>query len=113
MKFIIKLLLKWVAMALIVMFAGWLIEGIVISDFQTAMIAAVTIALINVVIKPVLKFLTLPINILSFGLFTIVINAALFMFVAYLVPGVEVDGFLSATLGSLIISILSIGIAWL
>ena len=58
-------------------------------------------------------FLTLPINILTLGIFILVINALLFMFVAYLVPGVEVDGFWSAFLGALILSILSIGISWL
>ena len=113
MNFLVKWIIKWVAMALVVMFAGWLIQGISISDFITALMAAIVIALINVVIKPVLKLLTLPINIMTFGLFTLVINALLFMFVAYLIPGVEVDGFISAFLGALLISVLSVGVSWL
>ena len=107
------LLVKWVALALTVMFAGWLIPGIIISDFKAALLAAIAIALINVVIKPVIMFLTLPINVFTLGISVLVINALLFMFVAYIVPGVEVDGFLSALLGSIVISVLSIGISWL
>ena len=107
------LLLKWLVLSLIIMFVGWIVPGITISSFATALVASIVIALVNIVIKPVLVFLTLPINILTLGLFILVINALLFMFVAYLVPGVEVDGFWSAFLGALILSILSIGISWL
>ncbi|MCM1003208.1 MAG: phage holin family protein [Candidatus Gastranaerophilales bacterium] len=107
------LLLKWLALALAIMFTGWVIPGITISNFTTALIAAVVIALINLGIKPVLVFLTLPINILTLGIFILVINALLFMFMAYLVPGVEVNGFWSAFLGALVLSILSVGISWL
>lgn len=107
------ILLKWLALSLAIMFVGWVVPGISISSFITALIASVAIALVNLVIKPVLVLLTLPINILTLGLFVLVINALLFMFVAYLVPGVEVDGFWSAFLGALILSIISIGISWL
>jgi len=107
------LFVKWIALALAVMFVGWVIPGITISSFWTAMIASVVIALVNIVIKPILIFLTLPINILTLGIFVLVINALLFMFVAYLVPGVEVDGFWSAFLGALILSLLSIGLSWI
>lgn len=109
----IALLLKWLGLALGIMFVGWVIPGITISNFVTALIAAVVIALINVFIKPVLIFLTLPINILTLGLFILVINALLFMFVAYLVPGVQVNGFWSAFLGALLLSIISLGLAWI
>lgn len=107
------LILKWLALSLIIMFVGWVIPGITISSFTTALIASIAIALINLVIKPILVFLTLPINILTLGFFILIINALLFMFVAYLIPGVEVDGFWSAFLGALMLSILSIGISWL
>ena len=107
------LFVKWLALALTLMFVGWIIPGIVISDFLTAMIAAVVIALVNIVIKPVIMFLALPINVLTLGIFVLVINAALFMFVAYLVPGVEIDGFWSAFWGALVLSILSIGLTLL
>ena len=105
------LLLKWLALSLAIMFVGWVVPGITISSFVTALVASVVIALVNLVIKPVLVFLTLPINILTLGLFILIINALLFMFVAYLIPGVEVDGFWSAVLGALLLSILSFGIS--
>ncbi len=107
------LFLKWIGLALAMMFVGWVIPGITISNFVTALIAAAVIALVNIFIKPILVFLTLPVNILTLGLFILVINALLFMFVAYLVPGVEVDGFWSAFFGALLLSILSIGLSWL
>lgn len=107
------LFLKWIGLALAMMFVGWIVPGITISNFVTALIAAAVIALVNIFIKPVLIFLTLPINILTLGIFILVINALLFMFVAYLVPGVEVNGFWSAFLGALLLSILSLGLAWI
>lgn len=106
-------ILKWIGLALAMMFVGWVVPGITISNFVTALIAAAVVALVNVFIKPILVFLTLPINILTLGIFILVINALLFMFVAYLVPGVEVNGFWSAFLGALILSILSLGLAWI
>ena len=107
------LLLKWLILALGIMFTGWIIPGITISNFTSALIAAVVIALINLGIKPVLMFFALPINILTLGIFVLVINALLFMFMAYLGPGVEVNGFWNAFWGALILSILSVGISWL
>ena len=107
------ILLKWLALSLAIMFVGWVVPGITVSSIATALNASIVIALVNLVIKPILVFLTLPINILTLGLFILVINALLFMFVAYLIPGVEVDGFWSAFLGALLLSILSIGISWL
>ena len=109
----LEMFLKWVGLALAMMFVGWIIPGITISNFATAMIAGAVIALVNIFIKPALVFLTLPINILTLGFFVLIINALLFMFVAYLVPGVEVNGFWSAFLGALILSILTIGLIWI
>lgn len=105
------MILKWVLFALIIMFVGWLTPGLEVENFPTAMIAAVVIALINAFIKPIIMFLTLPINLLTLGIFTLVINAVLFMFAAYLIPGIEVSGFLSALIASLLISIFSIGLS--
>ena len=95
------------------MFVAWIIPGISIENFWAAMIAAIVIALINAVIKPVLILLTLPINIMTLGIFTLIINAVLFMFAAYLVPGIEVNSFLSAFIGSILLSILGAAIAWI
>lgn len=109
----LSLFLKWIGLALSVLFVGWLIPGISVASVGSAIIAGAVIALVNTFIKPILLFLTLPINILTLGLFILVINAILFMFVAYLVPGIEIDGFWSAFWGALVLSILSIGLNWL
>ena len=69
------------------------------------MLACVVIAIINVFVKPVIKFISLPINILTVGLFSLVINALLLMLAGWITPGLHVDGFLSALLGSLILSV--------
>ncbi len=107
----LTMILKWVAFALIIMLVGWLIPGVQVDNFITAMLVAVVIALINAFIKPIILLLTLPLNLLTLGLFTLVINALLFMFAAYIVPGVDVNGFLSALIASILISILSVGIS--
>lgn len=107
----LTIFLRWVGFALVIMFVGWLTPGLTVENFVTAMIAAAVIALINAFIKPVILLLTLPINLVTLGIFTLVINALLFMFAAYLVPGIEVDGFLSALIASLLISIFSIGLS--
>ena len=107
----LKIILKWVIFEWMIMLVGWLTPGLAVANFLTAMLAAVVIALINAFIKPVIMMLTLPINFLTLGLFTLVINALLFMFAAYLVPGIEVSGFLSALLASVLISLFSIGLS--
>ena len=107
----LKMIIRWVVFALMIMLVGWLTPGLTIANFLTAMIAVIVIALINAFIKPVILMLTLPLNLVTLGLFTIVINALLFMFTAYIVPGVEVEGFLSALLASVLISVMSIGLS--
>ena len=104
------LFLRWVGYALVIMFIAWVVPGISVANFLTAMLVAIVIALINVFIKPVLVLITLPINILTLGLFTLIINTLLSMFAGYIAPGFEVDGFLSAFLGALLLSILSVGL---
>ena len=83
------------------------VPGIVVSSLYIAVIVALIWGLINITLKPILYILTLPINILTLGLFTFVINAFLFWFVATFVEGFSVDGFLPALLGTLIISVIS------
>lgn len=104
------LFLRWIGFALIIMFISWIIPGISVDGFWNALIVSVVIALINVFIKPILILITLPINILTLGLFTFVINALLFMFAGFIAPGFDVENFLSAFLGALLLSILGIGL---
>jgi putative membrane protein len=87
-----------------------MLPGISISGFLAALILVVVIALINALLRPLISFLTMPINMLTLGLFGFIINALLFMLAGFLVPGVEVSNFWWALLASLILSILGTGI---
>ena len=104
------LFLRWISFALIIMFIAWVVPGINVAGFLNALIVAIVMAFINVFIKPALILVTLPINIVTLGLFTLVINALLFMFAGFIAPGFEVDGFFSAFIGALLLSILSVGL---
>ena len=84
-----------------------LISGIQVDSFYIALITALIMGIINISIRPLIKILTLPISILSLGLFALVINAFFFWFVATFVDGFNVDSFLAAFLGALVMSIVS------
>lgn len=103
MKIIAKLVI--VALFILVLSQSALIPGIVVDSFSVALIAAVILGLVNVLIKPILVFFTLPITLLSLGTFIFIINALLFWLVSVLVPGFGVDGFVSAFLGALLVSV--------
>lgn len=102
------LLVRWILFALAIIFVAWLVPGIEVENFQSAMLVTVIIALINIFIRPLIVFITLPINILTLGVFTLVINALLLMLAGYLAPGVDVDGFLSAFIGSVVLAFLGL-----
>ena len=87
--------------------AAYLVPGIVVSNFYTALIVAVILGILNMVVRPILLLLTLPITLLTFGLFVFVINAALFLLAAAVIDGFAVAGFLPALIGSLLVSIVS------
>lgn len=101
------LILRWILNALTLMLISYLFDSIRVAGFGTALIAALILGLVNAVIRPILILITLPINILTLGLFTFVINALLFWFVASFVEGFEVGGFWSAFFGALAFSIIS------
>ena len=75
------MLLRWVIYALSIMLVAWIVPGIYIRNFGSALLVAVVMALVNAFIKPLIMFISLPINFLTLGLFTFVINALLFFFV--------------------------------
>ena len=102
------LIVRWILFTLAIIFVAWLVPGINVDNFQSAMLITVIMALINIFIRPLIVFITLPINILTLGLFTLVINALLFMIAGYIAPGVEVDGFLAAFLGSVVLAFLGL-----
>lgn len=99
--------LRWSVNLLALMLAATLVSGIRVESIQMAVVAAGILGIINAVIRPVVLILTLPINILTLGLFTLVINAAMLQLVSMVVPGLIIDGFLAAFLGAFLISIIS------
>lgn len=90
-----------------ILLASYFVPGISVDTLSTAVIAACVLGLINVFIRPVVVLLTLPLSILTLGLFYLIINAFLLELVAYFVSGFEVSGFFAAFFGSLIISMVN------
>lgn len=80
------------------------VPGIEVSSFYVALLVAVVLGLVNIILKPILVILTLPITLITLGLFTFVINAVLFWIVSVFIPGFSVDGFIPAFIGALIIA---------
>ncbi|MCX5809697.1 MAG: phage holin family protein [Proteobacteria bacterium] len=101
------LLLKWLIMATSIMLAAYVIPGVVIKGFFAALWVALFIGIINVLVKPFLILITLPINILTLGLFTFVINALLILLASSIIKGFEVKGFWVAMLFSIVLSIIN------
>lgn len=101
MNWIIRLLLNGLAVVL----TAYLLPHVEIDSYGTALIVALVLAVVNIVVKPILVILTIPITILTLGLFLLVINAILILFVENLVGGFTVDGFWWALLFSLILSV--------
>ncbi|MGH8855126.1 MAG: phage holin family protein [Telluria sp.] len=102
-----RLLVTWLINAVALMALPYLMSSVSVSNFTTALIAALVLGLVNTLIRPVLVILTLPVTVISLGLFILVINAALFWLVARYVPGFDVAGFGSAFLAAILYSIIS------
>lgn len=102
-----RILLHWLASALAVFITAYVLPGVVVSGFMSALAAALIIGILNAIIRPILVILTLPINILTLGLFTLVINAGLIMLASKIVPGFVVQGFFWALMFSLVLSLVN------
>ena len=100
-------LLRWSMNLLALMVAASFISGIRIESVQMGILAAGILSVINAVIRPVVLILTLPINLLTLGLFTLVVNAAMLQLVSMVVPGLVIDSFPAAFWGGLLISLIS------
>jgi len=101
------LLLRWLTLTLAVIVTAYLLDGIRISGIFSAFLAAAALATLNTFLRPVILVLTLPINVLTLGLFTFVINAVLLKMASAVIPGFDVIGFWPAVWGSLLISIVA------
>jgi putative membrane protein len=103
MRFLIKIILS----SFSVIIAGWLLNGVMIRDYITSLLVAFVLAILNMILKPILVFLTIPITIFTFGLFLLVINAVIALIASNIVPGFYIDGFWWAIGFSLIVSFLN------
>ena len=102
-----RLLLVWLINAVALMAVAYLLPGIAVADFITALIAALVLGLVNAVIRPILILLTLPATLLTLGLFIFVINGLLFWLVGSYIDGFTVAGFWPGFFGAIVYSIVS------
>lgn len=102
-----RFLVHWFSLAVALGVTAWILPGVRLDSAASLLVAALVLGFLNAVLKPVLVVLTLPITILSLGIFYFVLNAILFGMGALLVPGFRVDGFGWAFLGALVMSMLS------
>lgn len=102
-----KIFIHWFLSALAIGIAAYLIPGITIAGVIPALILALVLAAINTFIRPVLMVLTLPLSIMTLGLFALVLNTLLIMFAAAVVPGVAVSGFISALIFGIVLALVS------
>lgn len=104
-----KIIINWLLSGLTIFVAAYLFQdkGVHVDSFFTALVIAIVLGVINAFLKPILLLLTLPINILSLGLFTLIINAGLIMLATLIVPGFRVDSFWYAFLFGIVLSVLN------
>ncbi len=110
---ILGIIIRWVLNALVLYGISFIVPGIYFQNFYAAIILVVVLGIINAIIKPIILLLTLPINFLTLGLFTLVINGLMFWLASTVVKGFSVAGFWPAFEAALILSIVSILLSWL
>ena len=103
-----RIIIRWCINALALLAVAYLYSGVQVDGIMAALIAALVLGLANAIIRPVLILLTLPVTLLTMGLFIFVINAFLFWFVAEVVSGFNVAGFMAALIGSLMYSVITL-----
>ena len=108
-----KILVHLVIVAVALAVTAWLLPGVHVASWPALAVAALILGFVNAIVRPVITLLTLPLTILTFGLFLLVVNGLAFGLAALLVPGFSVDGFLWAILGALMVSLVSAVIGWL
>lgn len=101
------LLFRWLINSLALFLTAQVVKDFTIDNFLSALVAALMLGVINAIIRPIVVFLTLPINILTLGLFTFVINGLMILLVSNTVEGFHVSSFWSAMVGSIILTIIS------
>jgi putative membrane protein len=109
----LTLIARWIVNAAALLLVAYLYPGVLVESFVAALIAALVLGLVNAVIRPVLVILTLPVTLITLGLFIFVINAGLFWLVANVVQGFKVTGFGAALIGSILYSLISLVTSWI
>ena len=104
-------LLQWLVSGVAIIITAYLLPGVALKGFTAALVTALVLGLVNAVIRPILILLTLPLNILTLGLFTLVINALLIMLAASIVPGFAVKGFWWALLFGIVLAIVNFALS--
>ena len=102
-----NIILKWLLTAISIVISAYLLSGVTVANFWTAIWLALFLGLINIILKPILILLTLPINILTLGLFTFVINALLILLASSVIKGFEISGFWVAMVFSVVLSLVN------
>jgi len=102
-----KIIIHWIILTLAVLATPYVVSGIHVDTLLTAVVVAAVVGFINTVVKPIVTILTLPINIITLGLFSVILNGLFFWFVAVLVSGFSIDTFMAAVWGALVVSILN------
>ena len=109
----LSLIARWIVNAAALLLVAYLYPGVQVTSFLAALVAALALGLVNAIIRPILVILTLPVTILTLGLFIFVINALLFWLVAEFIRGFSVSGFVAALIGSLLYSLITLLTSWL
>ena len=104
----LKLICKWLLLATALLFVAYVYDGVQVQSFASALLAAFVIGLLNTVVRPVLVVLTLPVTVVTLGLFLFVINALMFWAASGVLDGFAVRDFLAALIGSLIYSLIGV-----
>ncbi len=102
-----KLIIRFLAVVLGLFVVSEVVSGISISGLYAAIVVAVFLGIMNILVRPILVILTLPVTVLTLGFFIFIINASIFLFIGSIVKGFEVDNFIAAFLGSVIVSSIS------
>lgn len=100
-------LINWLVRALLILATAYLVPGFVVGNFTGALVLVLILGFLNILVKPILLLLTLPINILTLGIFTIVINAVILQLAINIVPGMSSASFGTTLIASLVMSLLS------
>ena len=103
-----KLIVRWLLLAAALLLVAHLSPGVSVNSFGAALVAALVLGLLNILVRPLLVLLTLPVTVLTLGLFLFVINALMFYFAASMLNGFHVAGFVAALIGSLLYTLIGL-----